>query len=423
MEIIFYIFIALILSVVVFLGARAINSGLKARNELKESGVLDSLKKNQYNYENKYPFESDEEEISTVDKNLSDQENQDKITEVDNIDRNQLILNQIPDLILVINKFKEVIYSNDSSMLRFGQDIEGRHLASVLRSPEILENVDLCIKEQKTKSLDIEIKHPTYQSFFVTIFLGPRSFLGRNETIIIVLKDSTEISKVQKLKSDFVANASHELRTPLQSIKLGLETINTGNAKDDPEAQKKFLNLMLDQAKRMETLIKDLLTLSKIEMEEHIRPNKAIILSMVIDEVISSLNAQIKKNKIKINNKIQDSIQIIGDKDKLIEIFTNLIENSIKYSEPEKTISITAKKNSDLVEIKLKDQGIGIPKIYINRVTERFFRVDPEKSKSVGGTGLGLSIVKHLINQHRGTFNIESEEGKGSEFIMTFPSA
>ena len=423
MEIIFYIFIALILSVVVVLGARAINSGLKARNELKESGVLDRLKKNQYNYENKYPFESDEEEISTVDKNLSDQENQDKITEVDNIDRNQLILNQIPDLILVINKFKEVIYSNDSSMLRFGQDIEGRHLASVLRSPEILETVDLCIKEQKTKSLDIEIKHPTYQSFFVTIFLGPRSFLGRNETIIIVLKDSTEISKVQKLKSDFVANASHELRTPLQSIKLGLETINTGNAKDDPEAQKKFLNLMLDQAKRMETLIKDLLTLSKIEMEEHIRPNKAIILSMVVDEVISSLNAQIKKNKIKINNKIQDSIQIIGDKDKLIEIFTNLIENSIKYSEPEKTISITAKKNSDLVEIKLKDQGIGIPKIYINRVTERFFRVDPEKSKSVGGTGLGLSIVKHLINQHRGTFNIESEEGKGSEFIMTFPSA
>ena len=423
MEIIFYIFIALILSVVVFLGARAINSGLKARNELKESGVLDSLKKNQYNYENKYPFESDEEEISTVDKNLSDQENQDKITEVDNIDRNQLILNQIPDLILVINKFKEVIYSNDSSMLRFGQDIEGRHLASVLRSPEILENVDLCIKEQKTKSLDIEIKHPTYQSFFVTIFLGPKSFLGRNETIIIVLKDSTEISKVQKLKSDFVANASHELRTPLQSIKLGLETINTGNAKDDPEAQKKFLNLMLDQAKRMETLIKDLLTLSKIEMEEHIRPNKAIILSTVVDEVISSLNAQIKKNKIKINNKIQDSIQIIGDKDKLIEIFTNLIENSIKYSEPEKTISITAKQNGDSVEIKLKDQGIGIPKIYINRVTERFFRVDPEKSKSVGGTGLGLSIVKHLINQHRGTFDIESEDGKGSEFIMTFPSA
>lgn len=202
MEIIFYIFITLILSVVVFLGARAINSGLKARNELKESGVLDSLKKNQYNYENKYPFESDEEEISTVDKNLSDQENQDKITEVENIDRYQLILNQIPDLILVINKFKEVIYSNDSSMLRFGQDIEGRHLASVLRSPEILENVDLCIKEQKTKSLDIEIKHPTYQSFVVTIFLGPKSFLGRNETIIIVLKDSTEISKVQKLKSD-----------------------------------------------------------------------------------------------------------------------------------------------------------------------------------------------------------------------------
>ena len=180
---------------------------------------------------------------------------------------------------------------------------------------------------------------------------------------------------------------------------------------------------MLEQAQRMENLIRDLLSLSKIELEEHIRPNKDIDLKDIIDHVIQAQNQSLRQNDIKINFDCKkDARRIVGDRDKLIEIFSNLIENAIKYSERGKNINISLKKKNDQILASVKDSGVGIPKDLIPRVTERFFRVDPEKSKKVGGTGLGLAIVKHLVLQHRGELNITSEEGKGSEFIVSFPA-
>ena len=233
------------------------------------------------------------------------------------------------------------------------------------------------------------------------------------------MRDLTEIYKIQQIKSDFVANVSHQLRTPLQSIKMGLETI------DDKDSQKKFLPIMLQEAYRMENLIKDLLILSKIEQQEHVKPKDIINLNEIINYVKSSNKESLDKKNITLDIDIpEDATNVIGDKDKLIEVFSNLVDNSIKYSEPQKKIHVeTYKKNSHQIEIVFKDQGIGIPKDLLPRVSERFFQADPKKSRVVGGTGLGLAIAKHIIIQHRGNLRIESEEGIGSKFIINLPLA
>tara|TARA_B110000467_G_C18131555_1_gene373607 strand:- start:61 stop:786 length:726 start_codon:yes stop_codon:yes gene_type:complete len=241
---------------------------------------------------------------------------------------------------------------------------------------------------------------------------------------MIFLKDLTEIYKTQQLKSDFVANVSHELRTPLQSIKLGLETINEGHATNDFESQKKFLPIMLQQTERMESLVSDLLSLSKIELQEHIRPSIEIDLDEIINHVIKINSDLIKKRKMKIEYSAdKDAHKILGDRNRLIEIFTNLIDNACKYSEENTLINISLHKKSDNFLFSIKDHGVGIPKKFLPRITERFFRVDPARSKEAGGTGLGLAIVKHIVNQHRASMDIISDEGKGTEVTIEFPKA
>ena len=181
---------------------------------------------------------------------------------------------------------------------------------------------------------------------------------------------------------------------------------------------------MLQQSERMESLINDLLSLSKIELQEHVRPTIEVDLKEIINHVIKLNLELIKKKKIKIESNIEDDVyKMLGDRSRLIEIFTNLINNAYKYSEVETVIKISLinKKNTFLFSI--KDQGVGIPKKYISRITERFFRVDPARSKDGGGTGLGLAIVKHIVNQHRATMDIISTDGKGTEFTIEFPKA
>ena len=205
---------------------------------------------------------------------------------------------------------------------------------------------------------------------------------------------------------------------------MGLETINQGHATNDFESQKKFLPILLQQTSRMETLVSDLLSLSKIELEEHIRPTDKLDLKEIISHVVEIHKQIIKKNDISVDIKGEESKYIIlGHRDRLIEVFTNLIDNAIKYSPKGKKIYISLVNNNESITVSVRDEGIGIPKKYIPRITERFFRVDPAKSKEVGGTGLGLAIVKHIANQHRAETDIKSEEGKGTEFILTFPNS
>ena len=331
-------------------------------------------------------------------------------------------LNDLPDQVIVIDKFKTINFTNKSAKTRFGSNIESQNISSIVRDAELLDQIDKSLEKNQGGILDIEIKAPNFQYYKVSVMPGPKNLLNTSDSVIIFFKDLTDIIKVQKLKSDFVANVSHELRTPLQSIKLGLETINNGHASKDLESQKKILPVVLQQTSRMESIVNDLLSLSRIELQEHIRPSEKVDLNEIISHSIDLNKEIIKKNNMSCSfDKQSDNIKINGDRNRLIEVFNNLIDNAIKYSEKNKKIKITTKSKDNNFHAIVEDEGIGISKENIPQITERFFRVNPAKSKEVGGTGLGLAIVKHIVNQHRAEMSITSELNKGTSISLVFP--
>ncbi len=332
------------------------------------------------------------------------------------------IINQIDDLILIVDKFKNIKFFNNSAKKKFGENNLNKHVATLLRVPDLLQNIDLVLLKKETITMDLELSTPSFQFFKVHLFSGPTSYVDDPDSVVLFLKDLTDIIKAQRFKSDFVANVSHELKTPLVSIKGFLETIS-GHAKDDLEAQKKFIPIMLEQADRMESLIKDLLSLSRIELEEHVQPQDKVNLKEILSNVEDIHQKNLKSFEFK--NNIKDDFFIRGDHEKLIEVFSNIIDNSIKYSEKNKKIEVNCKQGNgkvigDSYTVSIKDNGIGIATEQLPRITERFFRVDAAKSKKVGGTGLGMAIVKHIVNQHRGELEIKSEAQNGTEIKVHF---
>ena len=331
------------------------------------------------------------------------------------------LLNSIPEGILILDKSKKIIFSNNSSTKLFDTKIN-ENISGSLRNPDLLSSIDKIFEDKNIPDFEIEIRNKAVLRLNITIYLDKNNLFFDEVTCVLFIRDLTEFHKFQQLKSDFVANVSHELRTPLQSIKMGLETIdNIKDLKENNELNN-LMPLMTSQSERMENLIRDLLSLSKIELQEHIRPTHEIDLIELIDYVIKTYEKIISKQNIKIIFNKVESLKIIGDRDKLIEIFTNLIDNSIKYSDKNKEITITAKKDGEFNTVSVADQGIGIPKESIHRITERFFTVDPSKSRSVGGTGLGLAIVKHLVSQHRAEMDINSVENEGTTIDIKFNS-
>ena len=331
------------------------------------------------------------------------------------------LLNSIPEGILILDKSKKIIFSNNSSTKLFDTKID-ENISGSLRNPDLLSSIDKIFEDKNIPDFEIEIRNKAVLRLNISIYLDKNNLFFDEVSCVLFIRDLTEFHKFQQLKSDFVANVSHELRTPLQSIKMGLETIdNIKDLKENNELNN-LMPLMTSQSERMENLIRDLLSLSKIELQEHIRPTHEIDLIELIDYVIKTYEKIISKQNIKIIFNKVESLKIIGDRDKLIEIFTNLIDNSIKYSDKNKEITITAKKDGEFNTVSVRDQGIGIPKESIHRITERFFTVDPSKSRSVGGTGLGLAIVKHLVSQHRAEMDINSVENEGTTIDIKFNS-
>lgn len=331
---------------------------------------------------------------------------------------NQLI-NEIEDYILFINSFNVISAANKAAKSYYG-DIIGKNLSSFLRAPDLLDKIEKCKNERKNEYLEFEINLPTYSFFRLTIV--PLS----QKNVLIVIKDYTDVKKSEQLRSDFVANVSHELKTPLVSIKGFLETISN-SAKDDPKAQEKFIKIMQEQANKMEILILDLMSLSRIEMQEHIQPDGKVNMKEIIDSIQNIPNKTLNKKNIKINSNIEDHLPIVrGNYEKLSEVVQNIYDNAIKYTKEKTTISITLKRNSTkllngAVSLSIKDEGIGIAKDEIHRVTERFYRTSNAKKNLIQGTGLGLAIVKHIVNQHRGELEINSRLNEGSEFIIHLP--
>jgi len=338
----------------------------------------------------------------------------------------RVIIDELEDQFFALDKFNSIKYANPSALKRFGRSLIDKNISSIIRKNELLESIEKAISENRTININVEIDLPSYQFYKIYIIPGPTHLFPEPDSVVLFLKDFTEITKAQKFKSDFVANVSHELRTPLMAIKGSLETIQ-GPASDDEKAKKKFMKILNDQSSRMENLINDLLILARIELEEHIRPTKSVSINKIFKEIISNFEIVLKKKKITIKNKILDNSTVLGDEKKLNTVFSNLLDNAIKYSPENKNIYITNKENDGkLIEksmmISIRDEGVGIPQKYISRVTERFFRVDIEQSNKTGGTGLGLAIMKHIVTQHRGDFEILSKENNGTEIKIFLPS-
>jgi len=336
-------------------------------------------------------------------------------------DLQELFINQLEDIIIILNKFNIITYSNKAAIENFGSNLEGKHIGSEIRIPELLDAIDQNKIDNKLKKIDIELKIPVFKFYKISVASI------KSDLTLIIIRDFTEMRKSQNMRSDFIANASHELRTPLVSLKGFLETI-TDSAKDDPKSQKKFLDIMKSEASKMETLIEDLMALSRIELQEHIRLKDKIDIKEVIENVILLSSKKISEKKINVSLDINEKERfVIGDKEKLSAVFLNLLDNAIKYSGNGKSIKIknSLNRNSldNYVSISVIDEGFGIAPKDIHRITERFFRADNIKKLKIEGTGLGLAITKHILNQHKGELKIVSIEGKGSEFTVLLPLA
>jgi two-component system, OmpR family, phosphate regulon sensor histidine kinase PhoR len=334
-------------------------------------------------------------------------------------DLQELFINQIEDIIIILNRFNIITYINKAGIENFGTNLEGNHIGGEIRIPDLLDAIDQNKIDKKIKKIDIELTIPVFKFYKISI-----SSIKSDHTLIII-RDFTEMRKSQNMRSDFIANASHELRTPLVSLKGFLETI-TDSAKDDPKSQKKFLEIMKSEANKMEVLIEDLMLLSRIELQEHIRLKDKVDIKEVIENIILLNSKKISEKKLNVNLNIKEKERfVIGDKEKLSAVFLNLLDNAIKYSGNSKSVKIESSENisglKNYTSISVIDEGFGIAPEDIHRITERFFRTENAKKLKIEGTGLGLAITKHIINQHRGELKITSKFGKGSEFIVSLP--
>jgi len=225
----------------------------------------------------------------------------------------RVIIDELEDQFFALNKFNIIKYANPSALKRFGSSLIDKNISSVIRKPELIENIEKAIIENKTKNIDVEIDLPSYQFYKIYIIPGPTHLFTEPDSVVLFFKDFTEITKAQKFKTDFVANVSHELRTPLMAIKGSLETIE-GPASDDEKAKKKFMKIIIDQSNRMENLVNDLLILTRIELEEHIRPSTLVDINDLFKTIISNFEIILKKKKLNINLSLANPTIVIGDK-------------------------------------------------------------------------------------------------------------
>ncbi len=339
------------------------------------------------------------------------------------------ILENLPDAIILLNAEREIIDANRSARELLVPGFQGRDLTVSLRHPELLEAVAKALSGADVPAIEISLSHPVARVFEIRVFGLPDSAAGEGPVAAtLVLHDITAARQAEKLRSDFVANVSHELRSPLSALIGFIETLR-GSARDDPEARERFLAMMAAEADRMARLIDDLLSLSAVEVNEHIRPADRVDLAHVLRVVIEILEVKARARDMAITLDLPDPVPVIvGDQDELIQVFQNLIDNAIKYGAPGRPIRVRVASEERIAHIgrpglavSVHNEGEGIAHEHLSRLTERFYRVDKGRSRSMGGTGLGLAIVKHIVNHHRGRLHIDSAPGEGATFTVYLP--
>ena len=332
------------------------------------------------------------------------------------------LADSLPDPCFILNGDGSIRYANDRAISLFNISV-GDVLPYRLRYPELVAALGRVTKGEGPQQVQFVERVPTERTF--SAWFAPLRGAGHEDNYVLVLDDLTEARATERMRVDFVANASHELRTPLASLSGFVETLQ-GPARNDAEARDRFLSMMHDQALRMSRLIDDLLSLSRVEMRAHVRPNDRVDLIALLSHVIDTMAPLAKEMGVAVEADLPAVKAIVpGDRDELVQVFNNLIENACKYGQSGKRVIVRAVCNEEdgSCSVMVIDFGPGIAPEHLPRLTERFYRVDADESRRHRGTGLGLAIVKHIVSRHRARLQVESSPGEGAQFVVVFPES
>lgn len=337
-------------------------------------------------------------------------------------------LDQVADPVLVLDPAGRVVFANRAASAIAGPDAERKHISAVLRTPQVLEAISRVTSSGIAEEVAFGIPVPTPR-YFVAHLARTSNTQVFGTAILVQIKDETAIRRAEEMRADFIANASHELRTPLAAVSGFVDTLR-GHAKNDPEAREKFLGIMSVEAGRMRRLIDDLLSLARIELNEHNPPSGKTDLVSLARSAAEALSPLAAAEKTVIEIAAHEPLFVQGEHDELAQVIHNLVHNAIKYGSPGGRVTVRfgrapfpGRADGTLAYAAIEDDGEGIPAEAIPRLTERFYRVDVKRSRERGGTGLGLAIVKHILNRHQGRLQVESTLGKGSTFTVFLPAA
>jgi two-component system phosphate regulon sensor histidine kinase PhoR len=346
----------------------------------------------------------------------------------------QAIVERLPDPLFVLGADHAIRHSNAAARGALGDSLQ-----AVLRHPALRGAIDRARALHETQTAELVLPVPVPREVDARVIpLDPP--LADGGQTMVVLADRTRERAVERMRADFIANASHELRTPLASLIGFIDTLR-GPAADDPPAQQRFLGIMAEQAARMNRLIDDLLSLSHIELSEHQAPSERVELATLLPRLAAGFEPRLAARRNRIVLALAPDLPAVpGDADQLAQVVQNLLENALKYGREGGTITLSAAALAPPgaaddpavprrwparygVVLAVADQGAGIARQHLPRLTERFYRVDTGRSRAAGGTGLGLAIVKHVVNRHRGQLAIDSEEGVGTTVSVWLPRA
>ena len=364
----------------------------------------------------------------------------------------------LPEPLFILDADGIVEHANPAAEELVGaREIAGRHFAAVLRAPSVYEAAENVLTTQEPASVEFSTTGSVdrwCRAYVTPIETGAERQAGRSRRSLIFIRDLTSEHRLEQMRADFIASASHELRTPLASVLGFIETLR-GPAKNDPEAQKKFLSIMQAQAERMQRLVSDLMSLSHIELNEHVPPKDIVDVGATAADVVESLAPLFDQAGAIVDfiSETDESMTVRGARDEVFQAVQNLLHNAVKYGgepamiklrvgrgvapaltdedepgvragdAPEQVAARLGVETEDLVYFQVRDFGPGVDRAALPRLTERFYRVNVERSRKSGGTGLGLAIVKHILNRHKGGFQIESKIARGTAFTCYFQSA
>ncbi len=338
------------------------------------------------------------------------------------------ILAGLPVPVMVVDTDYRIALTNPPLLELFGYDPYGMNAVTLLRQAPVLAAIDQSIVDAVASDARF-IFNGVSGEITYHFCAYPLTENGKVTGAVLSFEDKSQAEASDIIRRDFVANISHELRTPLTGLTGFIETLRT-TARDDPDARERFLGIMEAEAHRMSRMVTDLLSLSRVQTDERVRPRNKTDVCAVLRSVIATLEGKLKDASVTVvTNGIDKTAVILGDRDQLIQLFLNLIENAIKYGGSAKSIHVSMSAveydralRTSAFRIDVQDEGEGIDPLHLPRLTERFYRVDDHRSREMGGTGLGLAIVKHIINRHRGRLKISSNQDVGSCFSVILPT-